>query len=91
MKTNMFRAVLLFVIVSATASCSSDNLELQDDRTSSFQVMDYTYNSAELESMELINAINMVYKNKARQKSNFIWLFNCLLTFFNTNLETSKD
>ncbi|MDI5950109.1 CAP domain-containing protein [Flavobacterium yafengii] len=72
MKSNVFPVLLLVVIVHATASCSSDNLELQDDKTSSTQEINYTYISSELETMELINAYRVSMGLNALEKINYL-------------------
>jgi uncharacterized protein YkwD len=55
MKLNLCRVLLLVAIVHMVNSCSSENSELQDSKTPSLEVMNYTYTSFELETMALIN------------------------------------
>lgn len=53
MKAKFFRLLLLVTIVYGMNSCSPDSSE--DSTASSPQAMSYTYNTTELETMQLIN------------------------------------
>lgn len=57
MKTNLFRLVLLSVIVFTMNSCSSDKVDdtLTDSSDLSAKVINYNYNDIELATMNLIN------------------------------------
>jgi uncharacterized protein YkwD len=72
MKLNVFHVLSLIVIVYAIASCSSNNSELQNDNTASFQEVNYTYISSELETMELLNAYRVSIGLNALEKINYL-------------------
>lgn len=55
MKTKLFSALLLVVMMYTMNSCSSDSSENNSTEVSSQKVNDYTYNSIELETLSLIN------------------------------------
>ena len=55
MKAKLLRVLLLVAIVFTMNSCSSDSSETTTD-TASAKVMNYSYNSTEIETMALINA-----------------------------------
>jgi uncharacterized protein YkwD len=60
------------VIVYSIDYCSSDNVESQDAKASSLEVMNYTYISSELETMALINAYRISIGLNALEKINHI-------------------
>lgn len=72
MKSNLFRVVLLVVIVHTMDCCSSDDLEPQDVQESSPKAMSYTYTSPELETMELINAYRVSVGLNALGKNDYL-------------------
>lgn len=52
--------------------CSSDNLESQDRAEPTIEVINYTYNSSELETMELINSYRISIGMNVLEKNNYI-------------------
>ena len=56
MKAKLLRVLLLVAILFTMNSCSSDSSENINSSASSQKAMGYTYNSAEIETMALINA-----------------------------------
>ncbi|MFE3849259.1 CAP domain-containing protein [Flavobacterium sp. LB3P45] len=54
MKRNLLRTLLIVSMVCTLNSCSSDNASSSPD-VSSLKVAEYTYNTTELQTMELIN------------------------------------
>ncbi len=56
MKSTLLRGLLLVAIIFTMNSCSSDSSESPEASVPDQQVMSYTYNSTELETMALINA-----------------------------------
>ncbi len=55
MKTKLLRILLLVAVIFTMNSCSSDSSEDATSTVSTQQVMSYTYNSTEIETMNLIN------------------------------------
>lgn len=55
MKAKLLRVLLLIAIIFTMNSCSSDSSETPASKASTQKVLDYTYNSTELETMALIN------------------------------------
>ena len=53
MKTTLLRALLLLTVICTMNSCSSDESEVADE--SAQKVVSYSYNSLELQTMDLIN------------------------------------
>ena len=53
MKTTLLRALLLLTVICTMNSCSSDESEVADE--SAQKVVIYSYNSLELQTMDLIN------------------------------------
>jgi uncharacterized protein YkwD len=72
MKSVLFRSLLLVTAFCAMSSCSSSDSENQDAKASSLKVMNYTYNSSELETMALINAYRISVGLNALEKINHI-------------------
>jgi uncharacterized protein YkwD len=72
MKSNLFRVLSLVMIICIIGSCSSDNSESQDTKVSSLMIMNYTYISSELETMELINAYRVGLGLNKLEKINHI-------------------
>lgn len=68
MKSNLLGALSLIVIAYTLDSCSSDNVESQDTNV----VMNYTYVSSELETLELINIYRLSIGLNALEKINHI-------------------
>ncbi|MNP97855.1 Cysteine-rich secretory protein family protein [compost metagenome] len=68
MKSNLLGALSLIVIAYTLDSCSSDNVEPQDTNV----VMNYTYVSSELETLELINIYRLSIGLNALEKINHI-------------------
>lgn len=56
MKLKLLRALLLAAVICTLNSCSSDSSEIETDDATVQKVVTYSYNSIELETMELINA-----------------------------------
>ena len=55
MKAKLLRVLLLVAVVYSMNSCSSDSSEAPSSSTATMKVMDYSYDSSELEAMNLIN------------------------------------
>jgi uncharacterized protein YkwD len=55
MKAKLLRVLLLLAIIFTLNSCSSDSSEAAPSESSNQKVMNYTYNSSELEAMNIIN------------------------------------
>jgi uncharacterized protein YkwD len=55
MKAKLLRVLLLVAVVYTMNSCSSDSSETPSSSTATMKVMDYSYDSSELEAMNLIN------------------------------------
>ena len=55
MKAKLLRVLLLVAVVYTLNSCSSDTSEAPSSSTATMKVMDYSYDSSELEAMNLIN------------------------------------
>ncbi|MBP4141913.1 CAP domain-containing protein [Flavobacterium sp. I-SCBP12n] len=55
MKLNLLYVLLLGAVMCSSISCSSDNSETQSADASVEKVINYSYNSFELETMNLIN------------------------------------
>lgn len=68
MKSNLLGALSLIVIAYTMDSCSSDNIEPQDTNV----LMNYTYVSSELETLELINVYRLSIGLNALEKINHI-------------------
>jgi uncharacterized protein YkwD len=68
MKSNLLGAVSLIVIAYTMNCCSSDNVEPRDTNV----LMNYTYISAELETLELINVYRLSIGLNALEKINHI-------------------
>lgn len=68
MKSNLLGALTLIVIAYTMDSCSSDNIEPQDTNV----LMNYTYVSSELETLELINVYRLSIGLNALEKINHI-------------------
>lgn len=56
MKLKLLRALLLAAVICTMNSCSSDSSEIEIADATVQKVVSYSYNSIELETMELINA-----------------------------------
>ena len=56
MKLKLLRALLLAAVICTMNSCSSDSSEIEAADATVQKVVTYSYNSIELETMELINA-----------------------------------
>lgn len=72
MKAQSLCVLLLVAIVYAMNFCSSNDSEIQDPKTSTAAVMNYTYNSSELETMALINAYRVSIGLNALEINNYI-------------------
>ncbi|MFV8346103.1 CAP domain-containing protein [Flavobacterium sp. ZB4P13] len=55
MKIQILRALLLLTVICTMNSCSSDDSETQATEAAAQKVVSYSYNSIELETMDLIN------------------------------------
>ena len=56
MKAKLLRVLLLVAVILTMNSCSSDSSEDSASSASTQNAMTYTYNSTEIETMDLINA-----------------------------------
>jgi uncharacterized protein YkwD len=72
MKAKLLRVLLLVVVVYSMNSCSSDSSETPSSSTATMKVMDYTYNSSELDAMNLINTYRVSVGLNALQQINHI-------------------
>jgi uncharacterized protein YkwD len=72
MKTNLFRALLLTVMVFTLNSCSSDASAPSIVEESSQAVVSYVYSPSELETMKLINNYRLSVGLNALEKINYI-------------------
>jgi uncharacterized protein YkwD len=75
MKSLLLRALLLVAAVCTITSCSSDESEstnLKVEAAVQKKVTNYTYNAAELEAMDLINAYRISIGLNALEKINHI-------------------
>jgi uncharacterized protein YkwD len=72
MKTNLLRVLLLMVMVCTLNSCSSDASEDSTVEAKSQAVVNYSYNSIELETMSLINAYRVSVGLNTLEKINHI-------------------
>lgn len=55
MNAKLLRVLLLLTIIITMNSCSSDSSETNTSESANAKVMSYTYNSSELEAMNIIN------------------------------------
>ena len=73
MKAKLLRVLLLVAIVFTMNSCSSNDSEAPvPAATTSQKVVDYTYNSSELETMNLINNYRVSLGLNALEQINYI-------------------
>jgi uncharacterized protein YkwD len=72
MKAKLLRVLLLVAVVYSMNSCSSDSSEASNSSSDTMKVMDYTYNSSELEAMDIINTYRISVGLNALQKINHI-------------------
>jgi len=72
MKAKLLRVLLLVAVVYSMNSCSSDSSEAPSSSTATMKVMDYTYNSSELDAMNLINTYRVSVGLNALQQINHI-------------------
>jgi uncharacterized protein YkwD len=72
MKAKLLRVLLLVVVVYSMNSCSSDSSEAPNSSSDTMKVMDYTYNSSELDAMNLINTYRVSVGLNALQQINHI-------------------
>ncbi len=55
MKAKLLRVLFLVAVVYTMNSCSSDSSETPSSSSSTMKVMNYSYDSSELEAVNLIN------------------------------------
>ena len=72
MKAKLLRVLLLVAVVYSMNSCSSDSSETPSSSTATMKVMDYSYDSSELEAMNLINTYRVSVGLNALQQINHI-------------------
>ena len=72
MKAKLLRVLLLVAVVCSMNSCSSDSSEAPNSSSATMKVMDYTYNSSELDAMNLINTYRVSVGLNALQQINHI-------------------
>ena len=72
MKAKLLRVLLLVAVVYSMNSCSSDSSETPSSSTATMKVMDYTYNSSELDAMNLINTYRVSVGLNTLQQINHI-------------------
>ena len=72
MKAKLLRVLLLVAVVYTMNSCSSDSSEAPSSSTSTMKVMDYSYDSSELDAMNLINTYRVSVGLNALQQINHI-------------------
>ena len=68
MKTTLLRALLLLTVICTMNSCSSDESEVAD--VSAKKVVSYSYNTIELQTMDLINKHRVSVGLKPLEKIN---------------------
>ncbi|MFV8325792.1 CAP domain-containing protein [Flavobacterium sp. ZS1P14] len=72
MKSKLLHTLLLVTVILTMNSCSSDASEATTTSAASQQVVDYTYNASELETMNLINTYRVSVGLNPLQKINHI-------------------
>ena len=72
MKAKLLRVLLLVAVVYTMNSCSSDSSETPSSSTATMKVMDYSYDSSELEAMNLINTYRVSVGLNELQQINHI-------------------
>jgi uncharacterized protein YkwD len=72
MKSKLLHTLLLLTVIFTMNSCSSDASEAATGSTNAQQVVDYTYNTSEIETMNLINAYRVSVGLNALEKINHI-------------------
>ena len=72
MKAKLLRVLLLVAVVYTMNSCSSDSSEAPSSSTATMKVMDYSYDSSELEAMNLINTYRVSVGLNELQQINHI-------------------
>jgi uncharacterized protein YkwD len=72
MKAKLRRVLLLVAIVYTMNSCSSDSSENPSSTSTSTKVMDYNYDTSELETMNLINSYRVSVGLNALEQINHI-------------------
>jgi uncharacterized protein YkwD len=72
MKAKLRRVLLLVAIVYTMNSCSSDSSETPSSTSTSTKVMDYNYDTSELETMNLINSYRVSVGLNALEQINHI-------------------
>ena len=72
MKAKLLRVLLLVAVVYTMNSCSSDSSETPSSSSSTMKVMDYSYDSSELEAMNLINTYRVSVGLNELQQINHI-------------------
>ncbi|MFV5686677.1 CAP domain-containing protein [Flavobacterium sp. GB2R13] len=72
MKLKLLRALLLVAVICAMNSCSSDASEATTVDTTSQKVVNYSYNTSEIETMDLINAYRVSIGLNSLEKINHI-------------------
>lgn len=72
MKTKLLRVLLLVSVLFTMDSCSSDSSENPTSSISTQKTMSYTYNSTEIETMDLINAYRVSIGLNALQEINHV-------------------
>lgn len=72
MKAKLLRVLLLVAVVFTMNSCSSDSSEAPSSSTATMKVMDYSYDSSELEAMNLINTYRVSVGLNELQQINHI-------------------
>jgi len=72
MKAKLLRVLLLVAVVYTLNSCSSDTSEAPSSSTATMKVMDYSYDSSELEAMNLINTYRVSVGLNELQQINHI-------------------
>ena len=72
MKAKLLRVLLLVAVVYTMNSCSSDSSETPSSSTATMKVMDYIYDSSELEAMNFINTYRVSVGLNELQQINHI-------------------
>ncbi len=72
MKAKLLSVLLLVAIVFTMNSCSSDSSETTPSESSNQRIMSYTYNSSELETMNIINEYRVSVGLNPLQQINHI-------------------
>lgn len=72
MKAKLLSVLLLFAVIFTMNSCSTDSSETPTSPVAKLEVINYTYNSTEIEAMDLINDYRVSVGLNKLEKINHI-------------------